>query len=202
MKELFLKYKKLIIIFLGLVSVILLIIGSLPSKPPKIILLKPQDLSKNIDLRTPLTYSIDLTVNIDDLKITSTPSNNMTLSFKDKNTLIAEHKLAFQPSTKYTFEIFWKNKLISTNSLTTTKSQEDPNLIEKMNNELARDYPLAQKLPLKTTNYRVVYSSPLTLEIELLNANTSATDIVNEVKSWVTKNGGDVSIHKFVIANP
>ncbi len=69
-----------------------------------------------------------------------------------------------------------------------------------MKDELARDYPLAQKLPYSTPDYRVVYSSPMTLEITLKNSNLTSVEVIDEIKSWVTKNGGDVANHKYVIA--
>lgn len=200
MKNLFLKYKNYLVLILVVLSVILFLIGGKAQKPPTIKALSPLDRAQNVDLRSSLNYSSDNPLILSEISITSSPSLDLELNLQNPNTLVATHKLAFQPSTTYTISLAWRDQNILTHSFTTIKSQEDPLLIQSMKDELERDYPLAQKLPLKTPQYRVVYSAPLTLEITLINPNFTSEEIIEEVKSWVTQNGGDVSAHKFVMA--
>ncbi len=202
MKYLFLKYKNYILLTLAVLSVVLLLFGGKAQNPPTITTFNPVDRAQNIDLRSSLSYSSNNPLILSEISITSSPSLELELILQNTNTLIATHNLAFQPSTLYTISLAWRGQNILTHTFTTLKSQEDPLLIQNMKDELERDYPLAQKLPLKTTQYRVVYSSPLTLEITLINPNFSSEEIIEDVKSWVTQNGGDVSSHKFTIATP
>jgi hypothetical protein len=202
MKSLFLKYKNHLVLILVVLSVVLFLFGGKTQKPPTIKALSPLDRAQNVDLRSSIYYSSDNPLILSEITISSSPSLDFELNLQNTNTLVATHKLAFQPSTTYTISLSWKGEDILNHTFTTLKSQEDPLLIQNMKEELERDYPLAQKLPLKTAQYRVVYSSPLTLEITLINPNFTSEEIIEDVKSWVTQNGGDVSVHKFVMAAP
>lgn len=202
MKLFLLRYKKYILITLGILAVSFFLLNKKNPPIPQITNFTPPDNSQKIDLRAAPSYLFDTPVAIEDLIISSTPTFNFTLTSENQNTISATHSLAFQPATTYVITITLNDKVLQTHSFTTLATQEDPLLIQSMNEELARDYPLAQKLPNSTSFYRVVYSSPMTLEITLKNSNLTSAEVIDEVKSWVEKNGGDVSAHKFVITTP
>jgi hypothetical protein len=201
MKQLILKYKVQILIALGVLTLIFLLIGKKSPPLPKVTSFSPINAAQKIDLRTVPTYQIDTPITLSDLTLTSTPNFNFQLSEATTGTILATHPTAFQPSTTYSLTLSWQNQNILTHSFTTIKSQEDPLLIQNMKDELARDYPLAQKLPLNTPQYRVVYSAPLTREITLKNPNLTSAEVIEEVKSWVTQNGGNANVHKYVISD-
>ena len=200
MKLLFLKYKNYLIVILTILSLGFLLFNKKTPPIPQITVYAPKNLSQGIDLRASPNYALDNPSAFDELSIKSSPPINFKLEILNQNAIIATHSLAFQPATTYAVTLYWKDQIILTHSFTTIKSQEDPLLIQNMKDELARDYPLAQKLPLNTTQYRVVYSAPLTLEISIKNPNLTSAEIIEEVKSWVAQNGGDSSAHKYVIA--
>ena len=61
---------------------------------------------------------------------------------------------------------------------------------------MARDYPLATKVPYENNDIKIVYSAPMALEITLKNPNLTSAEVIEAVKSWVTQNGGDADAHK------
>lgn len=201
MKQFILKYKNYILIVVGLLSFIFLLIGKKYPSLPRVTSFSPNDNSQSIDLRAVPTYQVDISPTLSDFTLTSTPNVNFTLSLPSPNTLLANHSLAFQPATTYTLTLSWQGHILQTHTLTTIKSQEDPLLIQNMNDELARDYPLAQKLPYNIPSYRLVYSAPMTLEITLKNPNLTSAEVIDEVKSWVTSVGGNADAHKYVISD-
>lgn len=200
MKQLFLKYKNHLMVALGILSLIFYFLSLKSPSYPKVLSFSPNDKSVSVDLRANPIYQIDKEVILSDLTLTSSPNINFQLTESNSKTFVATHTLAFQPSTTYTLTLSWQGQTIQTHSFTTLKSQEDPLLIQNMKDELAHDYPLAQKLPYTTDSYRVVYSAPMTLEITLKDNNLGPSDAISEIKSWVTKNGGDSTTHKYVIA--
>ncbi len=101
---------------------------------------------------------------------------------------------------QYTLNLSYNGDLIYTLSFKTLRQQSDPRYVQEVNNEMARDYPLATKLPYESPVFTIRYSSPLTLEITVKNPNLTTQEIIDEVKVWVTQNGGDTSAHKYVIA--
>jgi hypothetical protein len=201
MKQFILKYKKNILIILGVFTLIFLLIGNKGEPKPKITSLFPADKSDNVDLRFVPKYQIDIPIILSEFTITSVPNINFQLSQPNEDTLAATHTLAFQPATAYTITLSYQNQVLQTHSFTTIKSQEDPLLIQNMKDELARDYPLAQKLPYTTSQYRVVYSAPMTLEITIKNPNLTSQEAIEEIKTWVIKNGGNVEAHKYTISS-
>jgi hypothetical protein len=189
-----------LIVLLVIINVVLSIYRSVAPPQPSLSSINPPSTTTNIDLNQNMTFAFKVPVEAADLTISSTPNLSWKLSQINANTISATHSPDFQPSTTYTINLVWKSLPYPPISLTTVKSQTDPQLIQNMKDELARDYPLAQKLPYNTDAYRVVYSSPLTLEIALKDKSYSKADAISEMKLWVTKSGGDSLAHKYIIA--
>lgn len=201
MKQLILKYKKYILIFFGIATVILLLLAKKSPSLPQLASFSPQDQSQNNALTVVPTYIFEIPISISDITIRSNPPFEYSLSQTDEGTIVANHRLAFQPSSTYTITLIWQDQIILTHTFTTKKSQEDPLLIQSMKDELARDYPLAQLLPLETSQYRIVYSAPMTLEITVKNPNLTSTEAIDYAKNWVSKNGSSSNLHKFVVTS-
>ena len=201
MKELIFKYKNYFLITLGLLTIIFLLLGNKKNPLPQIINFTPADGSQNIELRAIPSYLSDIPLTLSDLTITTTPPHSLTLTSSNPTMITATHSLAFQPATTYTITLSWRGNILQAHSFTTVKSQEDPLLIQNMKDELARDYPLAQKLPLNTSQFRVVYSAPMTLEITIKNPNLTSQEAIDEIMIWVKKSGGDVEAHKYTTSS-
>ena len=183
----------LLIVYLGIILFF--------KKPnPQIKLTSPVDSSQKVAIYTDINYVFDQDVLVQDLSFQITPEVPLTNKQVKPDSITLTPKRTLQPSTTYTITLYWQDKQIHVLTFTTQATQTDPILIENMKTELARDYPLGQKLPLDNSQYRVVYSAPMTLEITIKNPNLTSKEIIDEVKSWVTQNGGDASAHKYVVA--
>jgi len=183
----------LLIVYLGIILFF--------KKPtPQIKLTSPVDSSQKVAIYTDINYVFDQDVLIKDLTFQISPEVPLANKQTKPNSITLTPKRTLQPSTTYTINVYWQNKQIYVLTFTTQATQTDPILIENMKTELTRDYPLGQKLPLDNSQYRVVYSAPMTLEITIKNPNLTSQEIIDEVKVWVTQNGGDTSAHKYVIA--
>lgn len=188
---------------LGLLIVINLIFAlyrRLSPIHPQVISSTPPQQASNVPLDTIPTFTFDQQLDANDLKVESTPSLNWILQLKDK-TLLLQHPLNFQPSTNYLLSIYHQNTKVYDYSFTTQASQTDSALIQSMKDELARDYPLGQKTPYEAPGFRLVYSSPLTLEITLKNTSLDELEAIGYARSWVSENGLDPTTHKYIIAD-
>lgn len=198
----FLTTKQLkVILVAGLVLLIIYIVTWVirGDDVPEITLTNPSDGSQGIAIYTQINYQFNQDVSLQDISFHFTPEVATTITQKSQGFLILTPKRTLQPATTYTIIPSWRGEKLPALSFTTQVTQTDPLLIENMKTELERDYPLGQKLPLNTSQYRVVYSSPLTLEITIKNPNLTSQEVIDEIKSWVTKNGADASTHKYVI---
>jgi len=171
--------------------------------PPKLILSSPTQNFQKMSVTEPILLKFDKMVDPSLITIKSTPEEVwQLLNSNDPYTASFKSVQYLHVDTIYSLAIMYEDQLLTTLDFKTIPQQGDPRYTQEVLKEMDRDYPLAQKLPLKTAQYRVVYSSPLTLEITLINPNFTSEEIIEEVKSWVTQNGGDVVVHKFVIAAP
>ncbi len=186
----------------GLTVVVLVIVTimSIRAKTPVVSTTNPESNTQNYPIFNPLTYTFKDPIVVSELQFSLSPETPFDISQTKENVITLAPKRPLQPSTQYTTTTTWNNKTIYTLVFVTQSSQTDPILIENMKTELARDYPLGQKLPLNRPGFRVVYSAPMTLEIALKNQTASSSEVIEEVKSWVTQNGGDATAHKYVIA--
>lgn len=171
--------------------------------PPKLILSSPTQNFQKMSVTEPVLLKFDKMVDPSLITIKSTPEEVwQLLNSNDLNTASFKSVQYLHADTKYSLAIMYEDQLLTNLDFKTIPQQGDPRYTQEVLKEMDRDYPLAQKLPLKTPQYRVVYSSPLTLEITLINPNFTSEEIIEEVKAWVTQNGGDVASHKFTIATP
>lgn len=186
---------------LFLASLIFLLWPKSPKLPP----LKssvPADGAVSVALASPVTFVFDVVVSLADFSLSSTPSLKWTLSQPNSNTILASRSPAFQPSTTYSLSLSWRNQPLTALSFTTIKAQVDPLLLQQMEEELARDYPLANFTPYETSLYRVVYLAPLVLEITLKNPNLTSEEAIADIRRWVTSKGGDATAHTYTVTTP
>ena len=200
----FVQYKRPIVltsVIMILGTIITWVWGALVPNHPKIISTQPATNTRNVDLFVQLGLAFDTEALASDISISSDPQENWHVNQTSSNTVTAKSEDPLVPSKPYSITVSWKNNPIYNFSFTTASSQSDLKLLKNIKTEVDRDYPLAKLTPLDSSLYRVVYSSPLTLEITIKNVNLTTAEIIEEVKSWVTQNGGDAASHKYVIAN-
>lgn len=194
---------KKFLLFLGLLTFIVFIFSLFykpPTPLPAVIQSSPTQNSNKVNYFDTLTLRFNQAIDPSLITISSTPAEDWSIDSVSGDTVSLKSKQYFQVDTSYVVNISYKNQLIYTLSFKTTHQQSDPRYAQEVMNEIKRDYPLAVKTPYETTDYSVAYSKPLTLEITLKNSTIKASDVISEVKSWVTKNGGDSLAHQYTIA--
>lgn len=167
---------------------------------PEIILSTPQNNSVGNSVTSPLSLKFNLPIIVGDIRVNSNPNEDWELTQVDKQTISLNHKKYLQSNTKYFLSFSYKGSPLTSIVFSTAGGQNSPRYFQELESELDRDYPLAIKTPYETSSFRVVYSLPLTLEITLKNSDLSEDEVIAEVKSWVTKNGGDATAHKYIFA--
>lgn len=198
---------KKILIILSIITLIILIFSlfyksKLPS--PQLLSSSPTSNSQRVSLTGSIQLKFDQNIDLARLTVTSNPPEDWSIQSGDDNSLIIlRSKQYLRVETEYFLSILYDKQLISTLNFRTTPQQGDPRYTQQVLQEMARDYPLSVKLPYSTSQYRVVYSAPLTLEITIKNPNLTSAQAISEIKSWVTSVGGDAGAHKYVIGtNP
>lgn len=199
----FLTDKKIIIglaVFVLIFTIISLIIK--PAAPtPKIISTIPPDGSKDIDFNQEITIRFDQSLDSTQLSLSSDPEANWKIKKTEANLVTFYSDKYLLINTPYSLELKYKNSSIYKFDFTTIDQQDDPLYIKEVNDEIARDYPLALKTPLERPGFSVVYSKPLTLEITLKNQGASKDEIINSVRDWVKENGLDPNSHSYTFSN-
>lgn len=195
---------KKFLISLSLLTLFVVISSIIKTKTavPELISSSPANNSTNFSVVGPIELKFNSTISASDFLLSSIPEMTWALQQQDGFSLTASHTATLQAKTQYVLKISWRNKIINTITFNTEATQTDYELIKNVKKEVNRDYPMAMFTPYSTSGYLVVYSTPLTLEITIKNPNLTRGEVIDEVKSWVTENGGDVAAHKFVIANP
>lgn len=178
---------------------ITLFITSRPT-PPTITQTNPTDYATKVSLYDNLKITYNKPLSSSEIIYSLTPKTTLSVS-EEKNSHILAPAQPLQPSTEYRLQITWNGQELKPLIFTTAASQTDPILIENIKTELERDYPLGQKLPLNKPGFRVVYSSPLTLEITLKNEGAERDEVINAVRDWVKENGLDPDGHTYTISN-
>lgn len=186
---------------------ILLIVGLttiLISNPPKIEDTSPKHEQTNIDINQEITLTFTEKIEIKDIKIDSEPEEDWQKIQDLTNQLILKHEKPFHNNTDYTIYIFHKNKLIYTFDFKTTNLvQSNPRAVQELQESVELNYPLALQTPHITSFYEVVYSAPLTLEIQIVEFSTKTREeIISEVKWWVQSEGIDPESHQYITVYP
>lgn len=195
--------KKNIIILAG-ISLITLVVSLIyrPGTPlPQLLSSTPTENALNVSVTNALLLKFDSAIDTERIKVISNPPeewviqngiNPKIVSLKSKQFLYAD--------SQYTLTITYGDELLTTLNFKTIPQQGDPRYTQSVLLEMENDYPLAVKLPHIESNYRLIYSAPLTIEITSKNPNLTSQELIDEVKTWVTQNGVDASTHKYVIA--
>lgn len=69
----------------------------------------------------------------------------------------------------------------------------DPTYYEEINRLQAKNYPLKNVLPYKNNQFSIKYTAPLTLQVIVLSATSSAQ---TQVEAWIKTKGVDPATHK------
>lgn len=80
-----------------------------------------------------------------------------------------------------------------------TKSKErgDPNFEKSISENLFKQFPLLKNIPYKTSEFKVIYSKPLQLTVELQpNVSTQSAEI--KVLNWIQSKGINPSTHEII----
>jgi hypothetical protein len=200
MKNIF-RNKKILAITILVATVIagLLLLTNRTVALPKIVASAPAAGSTTGDIFKPVIVQFDIPVMAADINISSSPEEIWTIKQESPNSIALLHQEIFHPATFYVVNLSWQARPLPSLSFTTQAAQGDPRLVQKLTDELNRDYPLAKLTPHETPLYRVVYTAPMTLEIELINLNITSQEAIGEVKAWVRSQGGDVDVHKYTV---
>ncbi len=190
---------KLTYLLLGFISLGLIILNLLlHHQPPKLVATNPISNSANILLVTPIKLKFSKPINLQDVRLESSPKETFTPSQPQPNTLIFKHQLPFYQNKPYTINVYYRQKLIYTLHFTTVKSQNEPRQLQLLEQQTKRDYPLAQDTPYNTNQFEVVYIAPKTLQITLKQTNLNHNLILNQVRQWVKNHGQDPNSHQYV----
>ncbi len=195
--------KKFLIVF-SVISLLTLAISFVKPRVslPLIFTTLPINNASMVPVIAPIEYVFEKPITASDFSIKSTPAMDWTITQKDSSTLIVTHKAPMKRSIKYIVNLSWKNTQINELIFTTQDTETDYVLIDKLKNEVARDYPLSKLTPYEGLGFTVVYSAPLTLQITLINPSLTENEVVEEVRVWVTKNGGNATAHKYIVVQP
>lgn len=198
------KYKK-IITPLAILTIGSVILSLFKVQKLSLVSSSPTNNSSLSNLNQPILLEFNQKINLEDLKFQIVPEEKFAPSKIENTKVMLTFNKVFQINTNYLVTILYKEKQLDQINFTTTISpntQYDARFLEEVQNNMDDKYPLMVKTPYISPQFRVVYSAPLTLEITLTNPNLTSSEAIEEVKSWVTQNGGDVAAHTFVIATP
>lgn len=200
MDKQFFKSKYFYIILVSFVAVVVLVLsGGGFSKTPKLIASNPPSGYTKLSVVEPIILEFSSNVVKDTVAIKSNPEAGWTIDALSDYAIQIKSQKALKQNSPYTISVFVKGKSVATINYKTEETQTDYDLIEDIKQEVARDYPLASLIPYETTDFKVVYSKVLTLEITMKTSTLTESQAVENVKSWVTKNGGDASAHKYTV---
>lgn len=195
--------KKFLIGF-GVIVFITFIISLIlkPSVPlPTILKTIPLNNATGVSYLDPIELKLNSTIDPTLLTITSVPEESWDIKSFPNNVIKAQSKQYLLVNTPYTLNIFYNNEPLSTLRFTTIPQQSEPRANKEVVDEIARDYPLAAKIPYVAPGFVVRYKSPMTFEIELTNSSVERDIIINAVRDWVKENGLDPNSHSYTFAN-
>lgn len=192
------------IILLGVLALIVLIV-SLFSNPPtdqvKVLSSSPLPNSTSVRHTDSIIIRFDLPVDTALLAASSIPEEVWNITSNYPTEIVLTSKQYFRVDTQYVLNLVYDGSPIYTLNFKTIPQQSDPRYAQEVVQELANNYPLASKIPFENTLFRIVYVSPLTIEITNKNPNLTSQEIIDEVRSWVTQNGGNAIDHKYIVAD-
>ncbi len=193
---------KTIFVF-GIITILLASIAIFYKPKPKlptVITSIPTNNSAKVNYFDSIGLQFDQVIDSSLFTAQSTPEEVWSIQNVDTDKISLSSKQYLQVDTQYKLEIFYNKELVHTLNFKTLAQQSDPRYAQEVMNTISRDYPLSTKTPYENSNFKVVYSEPLTLEITLKNKDFLPSDAILETKNWVIENGGDAASHKFTIA--
>ena len=201
-----LSLKQRLIIILSVLALFIIIILTLrqssPLPIPTMLSSQPTSNSQNASVFSPIKLIFDSPLDPSLISISSTPPEVWTPQVSGNN-LTLTHEQFFHANQEYSVNIYYNDSLLTTLNFKTHAEQNDPRYLQTVQEEMDHDYPLATSFPYETSVLRVVYISPMTLEITLKSDSLTEKEAMSQIKSWVTKNGGDSTTHKYqVISAP
>jgi Bacterial Ig-like domain len=161
----------------------------------------PADNASSFDVFSPITLTFDRSVSSLSISVTSDPAEDWTTSQVTPKSVAVNHKLYLRDATSYQLTILQYGKAIGTLTFKTAHNQNDPRQLQTLQSNLNNDYPLAASTPYETPDYVVVYSAPLTLDIQL-SGTLTAQDAILQVQTWVKSKGIDPATHKYIVTTP
>lgn len=186
-----------IIILIVFVAIILYLRNkTAPTVPLTITGSVPAENATAVDVFSPITVTFNQDVNPESLSVSSDPIEAWDVTRISTNSVKLDHKLYLRVATRYRINILNDGNVVGSLSFETAHDQNDPRQLQNLKSQLNEGYPLASYTPYQTPNFRVVYSAPLTLEIDL-TTSLSPQDAISQVQLWVRSHGIDPSTHKY-----
>ena len=78
-----------------------------------------------------------------------------------------------------------------------SKERGDPNFKKTINENLFKYFPLLKEIPYETNEFKVIYSKPLQLTVEL-KPSISTQSAETKVLNWIQSKGVNPSTHKII----
>lgn len=161
----------------------------------------PSDGALGVNVFDPVIITFNQTVDPTTITASSDPSEDWSVSGLSPNTVKINHKLYLRVATTYKLIVQEHASPIETLTFETAHEQNDPRFLQTIKTQEEKDYPLGSYIPYETLNYRVIYSAPLTLEIDL-KTYMDQQQAISEVQSWVSSHGVDPATHKYIVVGP
>lgn len=172
-----------------------------PTPPlPNLLSVSPKDRS-SINYFDEIQLRFDRAINPDELVVNSIPEEDWDISVKPNGSVILKSKKYLLVNTQYLLNISYQNNLITSLTYTVKPQQSDPRHAQEVGEEIARDYPLAAKIPYEAPGFTVLYKSPMAFEITLKEGVEERGEIINAVRDWVKENGLDPDSHTYTFSN-
>lgn len=194
---------KVTLITLAVIALITLLF-SLFYKPtpqlPSLLSVSPKDRA-SINYFDEIQLRFDQAVSPDELVISSIPEEDWVVTAKPNGSVVLKTKKYLQVNTQYLLNINYQNKPIASLTYTVKPQQSDPRHAQEVGEEIARDYPLAAKIPYEAPGFTVLYKSPMAFEITLKEGVEERGEILNAVRDWVKENGLDPDSHTYTFSN-
>ena len=108
------------------------------------------------------------------------------------------HELYLKTATNYTLTLRQKDNNLKVLSFETDHEQNDPRLLQILKSEVEKDYPLAEYTPYENNKYKIIYDSPLTINI-MLKTPIDTESAISEAKLWVKSHNIDPLTHKYKV---
>lgn len=161
----------------------------------------PTNEATGVSVFDPIELMFNQEVDTSLIEVFSEPSETWSASQTQQGSIELNHKSFLRVATKYKLTISYDGKIVDFLTFETAKEQNDPRMLQTLQSEMDRDYPLAKLTPYETPDYKVVYVAPLTLEISIKSLiSTQAATL--KIQSWVRQNGEDPSTHKYITIPP